>query len=200
LLSLILPPVEQLAVLFSSVRDRRSAPLDLDHCIGKMDFCDVSSCQSEEIKRRTKCLLRGGLAGTQEHARKREQPVLQRRNAQKQKAQQHMQQHAISFVKKNWRCAPNPCAATPAHRPTKRKARSNNFSALPRRETPLSSVGKRPSFYFNSLIAAGPTLLRRSSGSKWLESQGRLRIRGVGDVGHGHALFFSSTLSLLVAP
>ena len=151
LLSLILPPVEQLAVLFSSVRDRRSAPLDLDHCIGKMDFCDVSSSQSEEIKRRTKCLLRGGLAGTQEHARKREQPVLQRRNAQKQKAQQHMQQHAISFVKTNWRCAPNPRTATPAHRPTKRKARSNNFSALPRRETPPSSVGKRPSFYFNSL-------------------------------------------------
>ena len=164
LLSLILPPVEQLAVLFSSVRDRRSAPLDLDHCIGKMDFCDVSSSQSEEIKRRTKCLLRGGLAGTQEHARKREQPVLQRRNAQKQKAQQHMQQHAISFVKTNWRCAPNPRTATPAHRPTKRKARSNNFRRSRAERPPRArSVKDRASTSIPSLPDRSCVLRRPSS-------------------------------------
>ena len=167
MLSLILPPVEQLAVLFSSVRDRRSAPLDLDHCIGKMDFCDVSSSQSEEIKRRTKCLLRGGLAGTQEHARKREQPVLQRRNAQKKKAQQHMQQHAISFVKKNWRCAPNPCAATPAHRPTKRKSRSNIFWRFRAERPPQArSVKDRASTSIPSL-ATRPFSVSRNGEFQW---------------------------------
>ena len=115
---------------------------------------DWPNSNSEEVKRRTKCLLRGGQAGTQEHARKRGTVRGYsggKRNAQKQKAQQHMQQHAISFVEKKRRCAPNPRAATPAPAPLK-KSPPKKLGALPRRENLPSSVGNRPSFYFNSLI------------------------------------------------